>query len=421
MRIEAKFNIFAWYNEIKRSGQPVAWCSAFAPAEFLMAAGVTPVFPENHAVMLGAIGDIKRPYAVPAIEEAEATGLESPKLCTYALSDLGTLLGDAKSPIHGLPKPDFFYACDSQCRVVERWGDRVQDILSTRNHQLPHYVLRAPSLARKEVHSQEDLDHFLAQIERHLKDICRRLGTTFSESRLQEITAESQRANQLWQQCLALAKRQPAPWSNTDAFAAMAPIVVARGTKQCTEYYQQLYDELCQRVENQVQAVPEEQIRLLWDAIPIWPRRSWLADFVADRQAVFVASTYTHSWWFQFDPEDAVNSLAKRYAWNTMNRSTQWILDWTLAMARDYAVDGLVSHWNISCGIWNSYVKRRLPGYESSNVPYLVIKADMVDARAFDQTTISHQLSDFIDQLKQNKRAHVGETSIPGLTSAPNP
>ncbi|MBF0287250.1 MAG: 2-hydroxyacyl-CoA dehydratase [SAR324 cluster bacterium] len=399
MRIQTQFNIFSWYNEIKKADRPVAWCSAFAPVEFLMAAGVTPVFPENHAVMLGALGEIRRPYSVPAIEDAESSGLKSPQLCSYALSDLGTLLGNSKSPIHGLPKPNLFYACDSQCRVVERWGDQVQDILSTRDHEIPHYVLRAPSLAKKEEHSQEELDHFQSQIERHIQDICRRLGTTFSESRLKEVTAESERANKLWQQCLELAKLCPAPWSNTDAFAAMAPIVVARGTKQCTEYYQKLYDELSQRVKNKIEVVPGERIRLLWDAIPIWPRRNWLADFAARHQAVFVVSTYTHSWWFKFDPEDAVNSLVKRYAWNTMNRSSQWILDWTLELAREYDVDGIVSHWNMSCGIWNSYVKRRLPGYKNSNLPHLVIKADMVDARAFDEETISRQLSEFFEQL----------------------
>ncbi len=371
-----------------------------------MAADVVPVFPENHAAMLGAIQtqrDFDHPYSTPAIEKAESIGLKSPKLCSYALSDLGILLGGPRSPIRGLPEPDFFYACDSQCQVVERWGDQVQDILSTPQASIPHYVLKAPSLVKKEEHSQAELDHFREQIERHITAICKHLGTTFSESRLQEVTAEAEKANQLWQKCLELARHQPTPWSNTDAFTAMAPIVIARGTKQCTDYYQKLYDELSQRVEKNARVVPEERIRLLWDAIPIWPRKDWLAQFVAERQAVFVASTYTHSWWFHFDINDPVNSLVKRYAWNTMNRSTQWILDWTLGLVEEYAVDGIVCHWNASCGIWNSYVKRRLPGYEAANIPYQVIAADMVDARAFDEATVSRQLSEFIEQLKGNR------------------
>jgi benzoyl-CoA reductase/2-hydroxyglutaryl-CoA dehydratase subunit BcrC/BadD/HgdB len=82
-----------------------------------------------------------------------------------------------------------------------------------------------------------------------------------------------------------------------------------------------------------------------------------------------------------------------------MNRSKNWILNWTLDMVKDYHADGIVAHWNNSCGIWNSYVKRRLSGYEDAGVPAVVIEADMVDARFFDEKEITRQLDNFIDSL----------------------
>jgi benzoyl-CoA reductase/2-hydroxyglutaryl-CoA dehydratase subunit BcrC/BadD/HgdB len=183
----------------------------------------------------------------------------------------------------------------------------------------------------------------------------------------------------------------------------MAPIVIARGTKECTAYYASLLDELEERIANKIHAIPNEEIRLVWDAIPIWPRKNWLAQFCEERNVVFVASTYTHSWWFNFDANNAMNSLVKRYAWNTMNRSKDWILNWTLDMVSDYKADGIVAHWNNSCGIWNSYVKRRLPGYEEAGIPTVLIEADMVDARFFDEDRITRQLDDFIQSLKNSK------------------
>ena len=113
----------------------------------------------------------------------------------------------------------------------------------------------------------------------------------------------------------------------------------------------------------------------------------------------FVASTYTHSWWFDFDVSSPLDTLVERYAWNTMNRSGKWVLDWTLGLVRDYAADGIVAHWNRSCGIWNSYVKRRLPGYAAAGVPHIVVAADMVDARAFDEVAVAKQLDEFIEGL----------------------
>jgi len=36
MRLSTTFDIFAWYDAVRASGKPVAWCSAFAPAEVLV-------------------------------------------------------------------------------------------------------------------------------------------------------------------------------------------------------------------------------------------------------------------------------------------------------------------------------------------------------------------------------------------------
>jgi benzoyl-CoA reductase/2-hydroxyglutaryl-CoA dehydratase subunit BcrC/BadD/HgdB len=402
MKLETKFDIFGFYDEVTRCGRPIAWCSAFAPAEVLLAAGVMPVYPENHAAMLGALSpnrDLDRPYSLAAIDRSVAAGLKTGPLCSYAMSDIGVLLGDAESPIHGLPGPDLFYACNSQCNVVERWGDEVQRILRDRQQDIPHHVWRTPRLTKREEHTAEELADFRRQLDEHVADICSRFSTTFSEDRLREVVKESNRANRLWQRCLDLAKRVPAPWSVTDAFTAMAPIVIARGLPQATAYYESLHAELNRRVADGVQSVEPQRVRLVWDAIPIWPRKKWLAEFAAEREAIFVASTYTHSWWFEFDEDDPLDSLVRRYAWNTMNRTTSWILSWTLDLVRDFQADGIVCHWNESCGIWNSYIKRRLSGYEAAGVPHIVIKADMVDARAFDEQAIGEQLGGFIREL----------------------
>jgi len=396
--LRTRFDPFAWYDAIRARGAPVVWCSAFAPAEALIACGLQPVYPENHAAILGALSparDPDAPYARAAIARAEDAGLEMPRLCSYALADVGVLLGE-DSPLGSLPAPDAFYACDSQCAVVARWGEAVAHHV---DRDLPHFVLHAPPLTRAEAHSPEELDRFEADLVGHCEAFAARFGTAFDRDRLAAVVAESDRANRLWQRCLELTKRRPAPWTMTEAFQAMAPIVVARGGPECTAFYRELLAELEDRVARGVAAIPAERVRLCWDAIPIWPRKNWLASFCAERGAVFATSTYTHSWWFRFDPARPLRSLVERYAWNTMNRSGRWVLDWTRELVRDYACDGIVAHWNRSCGIWNSYVKRRRRGYAEAGIPALEIEADMVDARAFDEARIGAALERFIDEV----------------------
>jgi len=402
-RLHTTFDIFAWYREVRARRQPIAWCSAFAPAEMLVAMGIVPVYPENHAAMLGALAenrDLKAPYSQAALTGAEAQGYASPRLCSYALADLGVLTAGAASPIGGLPEPDLFYACDSQCAVVGRWGDDVQrHFQATSGRLVPHYLLRAPPLTRSETHSEVELAGFSAQMHAHAADIGQRFGTQLDMSRLREVVAESAAANRLWQECLELGRHQPAPWTSFDAFTAMAPIVIARGFPICTDFYRRLRDELQERINARFAAVPGERLRLLWDAIPIWPRKNWLAQQFAERGVAMVTSTYTHSWWFNFKIDQPFDTLVQRYAWNTMNRSGQWVLDWTIDLVRAYSCAGVVAHWNRSCGIWNSYVKRRLPGLAAANIPTLRLDADMVDVRAFDETVVAAQIDTFVSTL----------------------
>lgn len=389
MRLATTFDLFGWYDEVRRMGRPIAWCSAFAPAEWLIALGYVPVYPENHAAMLGALSETRdpdAPYSRQAIATSTAAGLASPRLCSYALADLGTLHG-APSPLGAMPEPDLFYACDSQCAVVARWGEEVQKHFAGRGRNVPHLVLRAPPL-RGEAHTPAELAGFRDQLAQH----ARTLGRTLDEARLAQVVAESAEANRLWQRCLELGRRRPAPWTSFEAFTAMAPIVVARGFPQCTDYYRRLLAEL----ESRAPAVPGERKRLLWDAIPVWPRRNWLAKELAERGVAMVVSTYTHSWWFEFDASRPLETLVERYAWNTMNRSADWVLRWTNGLAEDFAVDGIIAHWNRSCGIWNSYVKRRLPGFAR---PTWLLEADMVDASAFDESHVRRELDAFVMSL----------------------
>ena len=176
MRLQTTFDIKAWYERVRQSGQPIAWCSAFAPAEALLALGVIPVYPENHAAMLGALSpdrDPDHPFSRPAIAAAQSAGYSSPKLCAYALADLGVLHG-ATSPIGGLPRPDLFYACDSQCAVVGRWGEAVSAHFQlAHGRELPHFLLKAPPV-RGAGHTSEQLAGFRRDLEDQLDDIAAR-------------------------------------------------------------------------------------------------------------------------------------------------------------------------------------------------------------------------------------------------------
>src|SRR5512135_1118975 len=93
----------------------IAWITSGGPVEFLIAADVIPIYPENHGAMLGASR-----MSVELCEVAEGLGY-SRDLCSYARGDIGSVL-TKKSPIPGgLPKPDFLLACNNICGTVLKW------------------------------------------------------------------------------------------------------------------------------------------------------------------------------------------------------------------------------------------------------------------------------------------------------------
>src|SRR3954462_10979687 len=128
---------------------------------------------------MGALSETRdpsSPYSRAGIAGAGASGWTSPRLGSYALSDLGALAGGA-SPIGGLPEPDLFYACDSQCAVVARWGDDVQSFFRTsRGKDIPPPVHKAPPLTRAAQHTAAELAGFKAQLDAHLDQLAARFG-----------------------------------------------------------------------------------------------------------------------------------------------------------------------------------------------------------------------------------------------------
>jgi len=124
----------AGFNE-----QPIAWVTSGAPVEFLHAAGVVAVYPENHAAMASA-----EKMGVELQEAAEGLGY-SPDICSYARTDIGQMTTGG-GPIMGLPRPDFLLACNNICTTTVKWFE-----VAGRYFDVPVFVLDTPFVHEEEI------------------------------------------------------------------------------------------------------------------------------------------------------------------------------------------------------------------------------------------------------------------------------
>jgi bcr-type benzoyl-CoA reductase subunit B len=378
-----------YYIEAKTAegtDRPVCWITSGGPVEFLIAMDVIPVYPENHGAMCGASR-----MSVELAEVAEKMGF-SRDLCSYARGDIGSAVTKG-GPIGGLPKPDFLLACNNICGTVFKWYQEL-----SRFFDVPLFLMDTPFIHKvKTEHATEYVRQQCLELVRFLEE---RTGKEFSQDRFAEVALLSVEAVDLWKQVLVTAEHRPSPFTCFDAFIHMAPIVTLRGTQQVVDYYKLLVQEMRQRIEDGVSAVPEEKYRLIWDNIPIWYEMRNLGNLFASNSACLVADTYTTAWAVDIRIDEPLTSMADAYTKVYLNISIDIMIEQLLNLMERYDADGLVMHSNRSCkpySLGQYDLAREVT--EKTGKPALIIEADMTDSRVYSEAQVRERVEAFIESL----------------------
>jgi len=373
-------------------GKKVAWITSGGPVEPLYAMGVLPFYPENYGAMCGATR-----MSVPLCEAAEKKGY-SPDLCSYALSDIGSSL-TGNGPLGALPKPDFLVCANNICGTVIKWYE-----LQARAFNVPIFFLDTPF-----VHD-EIQDHTLTYVQNQMKEYIEflehQVSRTFSEKRFHEVCSRSFEAITLWREILNLSRHHPAPFAAFDAFIHMAPIVTLRGTRWATQYYQKLKKEIEGRVSKGEGAFGHEEVRLIWDNIPIWYDIRNLSKTLSSHGAVLVADTYTQAWALdQLDLTQPLKSLSKAYATIHLNLGLEYKIKKMVSMIEQYGADGFIMHSNRSCkpySLGQYDIEREVS--KATGRPGLIIEADHTDSRSYAPKQVEEQIRFFLEIIKGKEK-----------------
>ncbi|MEM0301758.1 MAG: 2-hydroxyacyl-CoA dehydratase subunit D [Archaeoglobaceae archaeon] len=361
-----------------------AWITSGAPVELLHAFDVYPVYPENHGALIGATK-----FGGYYCEFAEKKGF-SRDLCSYARCDIGCVFAGT-SPIGGLPKPTFLFACNNICNTVVKW----YQVLS-RIFKVPLFVLDMPFI-RKELK-----EHHLRYVEEQLYDFIKFVekitDRKLDDAKLRDVVLKSMEAVELYSECLRMASNRPSPMTCFDAFVNMAPIVCLRGTDHAVAFYKEMKQELEERVKKGISAIDNEEIRLLWDNIPVWYRLKWFGEFFEKRNACLVADTYTNAWsgFKVVRGSDVISGIAEVYTVSYLNIGMDMMVDIINRLIEIYDVDGVVMHSNRSC---KPYSFGQYEIQKKLSVPSVIIEADMVDERVFSEAQVVTRLEAFLEML----------------------
>lgn len=369
-------------------GKKVGFVNVFAPTELFYAMDIVPVYPENHAVFIQA-----RKMTLELLEAPEELGY-IPGLCSYALCDLGSMLME-KSPVGGLPKPDFFLTTNAQCGTLTKWFERMSEY-----YHVPMFLIDVPFTGGKSS-NQHCKDYVKSQLRELIEFMEGLSGKTLDQEKLRNVIDISNQTVSLWNEIIDSAKHIPVPISVFDQFFSMAPIVAQRGTRIALEFYQALRAEIENRADRKIGAVLNEKYRLYWDSLPLWHELKWLSDLLSSHGASLVSTIYTLPWaQFQLDPEDPLSSWTDEYVhyfdWHLNRR-----VDLILGLKEKYGLNGFIYHNDRSCKMFSTAIPEiKKIVQQRTGIPGYILEGDHGDPRFYSHGQIENGLDAYFEILK---------------------
>jgi len=360
----------------------VAWCGIAVPFDLLNAMGITSCFVEFVGAALASTG-----MADPFLEEAEQAGFIG-DTCGYHRS----VIGAARKKI--MPEPDFLIATTCPCSG----GIAVMENLA---HMFDRdlFVLNIP-----QENSESNIAYLAAQIKDMVGFVRRHTGVALDKHKLSRAVENTNRTREILKEVYQLAQNVPSP---TDGrllinFGLVMPLFF--GTPAAIDIAQAYKDEFRSRINNGIQGVPDEKLRLLWIQNRIQFNNPLVELLEKEYRANIVVDELNDIFWDPIDPEDPYRGMARRAAALPLNGSIQGRIKHLRKLARDYKLDGAINpcHWGCRQGTGARGLIS--DGLKEIGVPVLNLEVDCVDTRNYAEGQLRTRIEAFIEMLENRPR-----------------
>ena len=384
--------------EYSKEGKPTAWCMVnwWGGDSILRAMDIAAVYPEDYGAVCAAFG-----AAQTYLERCSSDGFPN-HMCGYARNCLGYAslmkeLGEIPpgAPMGGMPKPTLLLSSGYFCDTRYKWFQALGRYLDA-----PVWLLEMPhpgvmeSLA--EGAQQYAIEFLVKELREFTAFLEHLLGRRMDWDRLDEIVTNLIEMNRMWYEVNELRKAKPCPMHSRDFWSSMpASLYVAADPKKTADLYQDMYNEVKEKVERKEGAIPEEKYRLAFAELPPWHGLEFF-DELAERGWNFLVES-----WSYHPPKpidlSGVSDPLERIARHTYqffagffegaHRAGEHLGYFGypyLEYIREYKCDGLVTHPLLTCRTATNhltYVQDRL--MKVLKVPTLVIEGDIVDLKLF--------------------------------------
>jgi benzoyl-CoA reductase/2-hydroxyglutaryl-CoA dehydratase subunit BcrC/BadD/HgdB len=208
-----------------------------------------------------------------------------------------------------------------------------------------------------------------------------------------------------------IARARPAPIALTEQLGNIMGVTWHRGTQWAIDHLKAYVAEVRALVERGAAACPGEKARLMWLNNGLWFNTGFYRAFEQKYGAVFVWSMYTNylsDGYYRELGSDPLRALASRHASaNDQLHLPPWMAEWIIEQGRRFGADGavmLVPREDRMSG-WGTKLCAR--AVEAAGIPVLMLEANAVDARQWDNDAMTRQVENFLETRVLNRPVQV--------------
>lgn len=374
----------------KQEGKHLVAHTTQLPVEIFYAMDVVPFFIETYCLFLNFFEDFQN-----FLEIAAEHGFPSEICSVHRVTDAMVMTG-------AFAQADSFVFSNLVCDNTPKGGEGMAALFRAPSYFLDRpFKLTPPHMA----YWKEELDGLVTFLEMQT-------GRKMDMDRLQEIVQLSYRATKLCQEINELRKAVPGPLPAEGFFAQAAVYWLLAGLPEAVSFFEQLRDEIKERVDQGIGAIPQERFRIIYPFVaPFWDME--LMDIMEQRYGAVTVMDLLGHWrgkgeWL-VDPSDPLGNLARKSSvfpgtFHLHGPMKEWVDD-IVRMGREYRADGAIFFSHIGCRQGCAVIRAIKDELQDQlGIPMAVIDCDLVDKAFTSRAEVMDKLDGFFEMLEEQKQ-----------------
>ncbi len=370
----------------------------------------------------GASVAFRKEFAVKCQEAVEARGFAR-DLCAYVRNYWGSLLLNQYAFGGEFPLPDFIWQ-DHICCSHAKWYQIVRDF----EGDIPMYSVDVSVGPYRDLTASR-LDYVVGQMMDGIEWLEKTTGRTYDDEKLIRAVYDECRSTSTWAEICELNQTIPAPLDEKSMHSLYVFGTLRKSDREFADFYDELRDEIKDRVARGIAAVPTERVRVITDTQPPWGFLN-LYRYLEQYGAVSVGSLYVFGligiwettpegvWRPRTTPQQQGVTITTREQalriladWNLSKPQFQQFYDpqiktdLVVRIAKQWKLNGVILHYNRGCeGLSIGIAENRL-GLIKAGIPVMTYEGNMGDEREFDENKSLARIDAFMESMGLNKVA----------------